>query len=55
METFNITTAKLTPRSVKTNEPFIISIGLQELVTWLLDKNEAFLVDANMNYLLAGN
>jgi len=55
VQTFDITTAKLTPRTVKTNEPFVISIGFQELVTWLLDRNEAFLVDTNMNYLLTGD
>lgn len=55
MQTFDITSAKLTPRSVTTSEPFVISIGFQELVTWLLDRNEAFLVDANMNYLLSGD
>ena len=55
MQTFDITSAKLTPRSVTTSEPFVISIGFQELVTWLLDRNEAFLVDTNMNYLLSGD
>lgn len=55
MQTFDITSAKLTPRSVTTSEPFVISIGFQELATWLLDRNEAFLVDTNMNYLLTGD
>lgn len=53
--TFNITTAKLTPRSVYTNEPFVISIGFQELVTWLLDNNDTFLIDADSNYILTGD
>lgn len=53
--TFEITTAKLTPRSVYTNEPFVISIGFQELVTWLIDRNEIFLIDVDSNYILTGD
>ena len=52
METMRVTGASVTPPTVFTGAQFIISVGIEELCSWLLDSSELFVTDSAGAFIL---
>lgn len=50
-KTMEISSASTTPRTVFTGEQFIVSIGVEDIITWMIERNENFMVSDDDYYM----
>lgn len=50
-KTMEISSASTIPRTVFTGEQFIVSIGVEDIITWMIERNENFMVSDDGYYM----
>lgn len=50
-KTMEISSASTIPRTVFTGEQFIVSIGVEDIITWMIERNENFMVSDDDYYM----